>query len=65
MPCSNVQSLIPGGEVVLELVDVVVDGIADGSASAGVKIHALSKIRRSSIAISPSCDAPTQNDRKR
>jgi hypothetical protein len=43
---------------VLGVVDGVVGGIAVGSAFAGVKIHGFANIRRSSIAISPSCDEP-------
>jgi len=62
IPFSNVQSYGPGGDIVTGVVVVVVveGGNVAGSASAGVITHGLSKIRRSSIAISPSCDVPKQ-----
>jgi hypothetical protein len=53
IPSSNVQSFGPGGFVVLGRVDVVVGTRFDGSAFDGVKTHGFSKIRRSSIAVSP------------
>ena len=60
IPFSNVQSNGPGGAVVIgrDVVDVGTRVV--GSAFDGVKTHGFANIRRSSIAASPSTDAPRQ-----
>lgn len=65
IPFSNVQSYVPNGDVVpvVVIVVVVVVNVA-GSASVGMITHGFSNIRRSSIAISPSCDSPKQINQK-
>ena len=62
MPFSKVQSYGPAGARVVPAVVVVEGTISSGFALAGMRMHGLSNMRRSSIAASPLYESPEHGE---